>query len=492
LRPIVIYLLTAFYILSTPFGGSCQYTTPGSGLTYTLNDLVGLSSGAVVPEGSGYRVLESIVVAPTDTLRIEGTFDVVLNAAVLLTIEGALITGGSVHMKANPGEFWAGMRFEASGAGQLQGTTMDHGGGLRVLTPHFEMHACTLRYHNTATATGGALSISAGKPRITLCRFVENQSSAIQTPANIPVAPIIEKCHFSQNNTSNANRPQINLGPSGEDTTRISVCVVLGASTSPLTGGIAVASLTGQPCHVVVEHTSSALNRYGLALLGSNIHSRVMYSEFIENNIQNDPMQGGSGLNIFCSGANSHVVLGNKFQFNLWGITLQGNAQLNMGQSDNPNIGPGLNEFFDNENNGIKYALYNNTPNPVWAQENCWDMFGNSTPEEVIFHAFDDAALGEVTYNPYIGGCDINSTNHAGTTPGTTLFPNPTNGTLHIESPGNMSHVDLYDLCGALLHTWPVHHHRCTTSLHHLPPGMYLLRIHSTQGTHTQRIAVQQ
>ncbi len=494
-----ILSLAAFCLaLCTAPALHAQYTTPGLGQAYTLDELVEISAGTVLWESTHFAVNADLTIAETDSLVIEGEIIVHFAEAVLLTIQGTLLTGGGAELTvANCCDtHWGGIRFENTSAGRLHHTTITYGGGIRVLTPNFEAVHCQVSYHNAVTSTGGAIGLSGGKALISNCTFEANAASAISSPANINTAPRIEHCYFSGNNTSNANRPQINLGPSGADTTYIVANWVLGNTTLTQTGGIAVASLVGNPCHVVIDKNIVIYNRYGVAVIGNNIHSRIIANGLNYNNIQADPMLGGSGINLNSSGVNSHTILNNYIEGNLWGITLQGTAQANIGEIDNPEVGPGFNEFLGNQNEGGDFDLYNNTPNTIMAQENCWTPF-HWTPtvedvESVIFHQNDDPTLGEVIFVPFIECGYINNTSNSSVYT-TTAYPNPAQGLVRLKSSFGMQAVALYDMSGRLLHEWTPAGSPEETSLRleGFTPGLYLLQISGAQGTTTTKLMME-
>nr|NQU92045.1 hypothetical protein [Bacteroidota bacterium] len=92
---------------------------------------------------------------------------------------------------------------------------------------------------------------------------------------------------------------------------------------------------------------------------------------------------------------------------NLWGITIQANAQPNLGDISGEPSNPGMNQIYDNGNGGEVYDLYNDTPDPIMAQNNWW---GNMDPDIVemhIYHQVDDPSLGLVDFmplfNPFTG-----------------------------------------------------------------------------------------
>ena len=494
--PTALLLLLAAFINGPIL--HAQYSTPGFGQAFTMEDLVELSDGTVLWESDHFTVNADLSITGADTLLIEGEVEVHFAEAVLLTIEGALLTAGGAKLTtANCCEsHWGGIRFESSSHGRLQNSEITYGGGIRVLTPNFEAVNCHISHHSAVTSTGGAIGLSGGMALISHCTFEGNAASAISSPANINTAPRIEHCHFEGNNTSNANRPQINLGPSGADTTYIVGNWVVGGNPSlDQTGGIAVSSLLGNPCHAVIDKNVVIYNRYGVAVIGNNIHSRITGNGLNYNNIQEDPMLGGSGINLNSTGANSHVILSNNILGNHWGITLQGTAQANIGEIDNPEVGPGLNYINYNQNEGGLFDLYNNTSNTIMAQENCWTPL-NWTPtvedvESVIFHQNDDPELGEVIFIPFIACGYINSTSNTSAY-SSSVYPNPTQGEVSLKSNFRMRSLALHDMSGRMVREWTVEGSPLETTLRldGLTPGLYLLRISGAQGSTSTKLVV--
>ena len=161
----------------------------------------------------------------------------------------------------------------------------------------------------------------------------------------------------------------------------------------------------GGNVNVVIDNNIIRGNRYGITMLGINDSAEITNNIIEDNNIQGDPNLGGSGINLNSSSISEDVIVsGNEIRRNLWGITLQGEATINLGDDAS---NPGNNTFAENGNGGEIYALYNNTANPILAKNNCWIEDQQSTEqqvEDVIFHSVDDSNLGEVTFTPFLCG----------------------------------------------------------------------------------------
>ena len=97
------------------------------------------------------------------------------------------------------------------------------------------------------------------------------------------------------------------------------------------------------------------------------------------------------------------VISGNHIEGSLWGVTIIGCQDVNLGcLNEGENYNPGGNVFKNNGNNGELYDLYNNSTLTVYAQNNTWNVSEQTKEqiESVIFHKHDNASLGEVIFMP--------------------------------------------------------------------------------------------
>lgn len=487
-------LLLVLYCL--PFSLLAQYTTPNTGGNYTLNGLVLNSNNTVTGGPEEFVINDSLIIAPNDTLLI--VFGPVVHIApdVLITVKGTMKVFGDVLFTRldSVSENYKGFRFEPGSAINLEGPTFEYGGGLRVLTDNFQMVDCLVRYQSTGASTGAAVGLSTGKPVISNSTFQENESAAIGSAANSDAAPTIIACNFFGNNTSNVNKPQINLGPSGVDTTVIMNNIILGNPELTRAGGIAISALLGGESHAIISGNQVRNNRYGIAAIGNGITSVIEGNIIEDNNTEGDPMLGGSGININATAENMHIILNNQIRRNLWGITLQGNGIANIGEYGNDAIGAGGNVFSENGNNGQTYALYNNTPNIISAQGNCWleDSLNTTIAdvENVIFDQADDSSLGEVIYDNAV--CGTTGVKELRFSDVANIYPNPSTGDIRIALNTNASKVAILDLGGRMLaQKRPGENLNFSMDLSGLASGIYLVRITGKTFTTTGRIVIQ-
>src|SRR5690606_24441167 len=159
---------------------------------------------------------------------------------------------------------------------------IEYGGGLKVVTPDFEMDNCEVSNNFTGSSTGGAISFSSGSPIVRNSTFKFNENPALSSGANTSVSALIEGNYFEGNNTTNNNRPQINMGPSGEeDSIRIINNTVIGNRDLTMVGGIAAVSLVGVPNKIAIRENIVRDNRYGITSMGNS-------SGFITDNVIED------------------------------------------------------------------------------------------------------------------------------------------------------------------------------------------------------------
>ncbi len=479
---------------------NAQYTTPNTGLTYSLADLVA-SSGGVITATSATNYLQAadFTLAANDTLLIEEDITWAVASSASISIFGSFIASAplqAVITADEPALHHQGIRFEVGSHINLVRVSITDGGGIKCLTNDLMLAYCTITNQAANATTGAALELSDGKVYLHHVTFEDNEMAAISSAANGAAAPQITDCVFLHNGSANTNRPQINLGPSGTDTTLIRDNTVIGNPANTMVGGIAFSSLLGYTGHVIIDSNLVRDNRYGITLTGSNITGRIADNTITDNNTQGNPDLGGSGINLYGGTTNVSVVSGNTITGNLWGVTIQSTATVNLGDTAAANYNPGGNAFANNGNGGVIYALYNNTPNTVPAMNNCWDIdnpsIDSTAAAEVIFDVADIGTLGQVFFMP-LSTCDITTgvDRPTATEPVITVFPNPSNGQVHITSRLPIETVTLFNANGQLVRTQhgPV---QGPWTLGNLGTGLYLLKATTPAGVeYTQRIAVE-
>ncbi|WP_374329331.1 right-handed parallel beta-helix repeat-containing protein [Soonwooa sp.] len=479
------------------FGLNAQFTSPNTGITYNLTSLAQAASGTVTNNGDHFLISQNVTISANDKLIIDENTTVKLSKDVMLFVFGQYQTNATqlIYTTNIAGEAYKGIRFEDTSNVILKNTTIENGGGLRVNTSNFIMDNCIIK--NNHTVSGGAASSAAVQfgsttgISITNSQFLENVGSAIGSGANISVSGIIDNNYFYGNNTSNQNRPQINMGPGGSAGIIITNNQIIGNRNLPMTGGISASALVGGANNVKIENNTIRDNRYGITVAGNSSYGTVAKNIIENNNTQNDPMLGGSGINFIGSGTTvmDVKVSENQLRGNLWGVTLQGTAQANFG-SDLPgkeNIGKNI--FKDNINNGVTYALFNNTPNNLEAKFNCWregDLSIDNMVEDVVTHQIDDTKYGMVNFKPY--DCAVTQAVNDVNKLKLQVYPNPSHGDFSFKSESN-GNIVITDLSGKLIHSAIVIKGENKISLK-AAPGVYILNFNNGTSKASSKIFV--
>ncbi len=399
---VLIFLLTA--------SAFSNYNTPGTGVKWNLDDLVTNSGGLVTFSGGEYFVNDTIRISLNDTLYIYDNAVVKFAAATFLSVRGTLLINPPLNVTftaINTTDGYLGMRIDTSSTSELRKLTFEYAVSLRLNDCSPVIDSCIIRYNNNATSTSfgnGAIALFRASPLITNSLFLENKRAAIQGGANIANAPKIIGNTFLGNDVTNANVPQINLGTTGSDTTKILNNRILRASTN--SGGIGFLPIG--TVNAVITGNLIINNRYGMTFNGgSNINALISYNQIDSNNTQGDPMLGGSGIAFSGGSSTSHqnsIVTGNLIRWNLWGVTIQNGSRPNLGNLFNADTtDDGKNVFLENNNSSTPLIdLYNNSTDTIYAQNNFWGSDDSLFIEMRIFHYPDNNALGPVYYTPYI------------------------------------------------------------------------------------------
>ena len=393
-----IYLIGLIIVLFSSASFS-QYSTPGNYGSYTLDDLVANSGGVVVYDEESYWFTADVTISQTDTLYILDDGKLIIYEDVLWTIKGVLMMippNEFLVYKTVDGGCFRGIRFEDSSASRICNMVCLGGGGIKLVNSDLEFHNCSITHFDQGYCSA-AIDLFQSNPLINECFFEYNAGAAIGSAANGASSPRIIKNHIWYNDDNNENVPQINLGTSnGMDPIVIDSNSI--SSFQEMSGGIAVATLAGGNILAFIRGNTIAMNRYGIAVIGDNIHTIISGNNIIDNTIQGEPMQGGSGINFQGGESNTSIVSDNNIQRNLWGITILMNAKPNLGDAGTES--PGHNRILHNSNNFQDYNLYNNTSGEIMALNNFWGTDNLAEAEETIYHMVDDPSLGEVFFDP--------------------------------------------------------------------------------------------
>jgi parallel beta-helix repeat protein len=485
------FLSTLTLILSFSIA-LAQYTTPGTGVDWTLDDVAASSPATVSVNGTVYTLSANLTVAATDILRINSDITLEIAAGVRVTVLGQgsfFIDADQVLVTAvNQASPYDGFRFEEFALVDIQNTTFQFGGGLQVLTETFTLNNCILQNNVSGVATGATVTLSRGVPIITNNVFLYNANPAISSGANQSVSAYIFNNYIEGNNMTNNNRPQINIGATRvNDTLKIIQNTIVGDRDLEQAGGIAVANLVGGALRVIIEGNVIIDNRYGITVVGSNSYALIKDNIIEDNDTQNNPNLGGSGINLNApTGGMTVDVTGNQIRRNLWGVTIQGAVNANFGDDDD---NPGLNVFSENGNNGEIFALYNNGPNTISAKHNCWVEGGEGTlaeAEDVIFHQVDDPTLGEVIFDPiFCENLSIVEINPDAVV----VYPNPAENQVILKNQQHFETITFFNVSGQKVLTTSLMEGNNTIKFD-LPAGVYFVALEGRGNQTVKKIVV--
>ncbi len=469
-----------------------KFTTPNTGVKWTLSDLND-ANAPVYPKGSGYVIGDDIEVSALDTILLNPNDFVELDSAVSITVFGSFLSLGAEDYEVTITSVdslkpYNGFRFEDGANAVFSNSIVKNGGGLRVIAENLFVFNCQFLNNVRGLGSSAVLDLSYGAPIIQNNKFINNQRPAISSPANRAVAAKILNNYFYGNNQQNDNRPQINMGTTGSDTLIISGNTIIGDRKLERVGGIAVSNLTGNAngINTIIENNTIIDNRYGMTVAGGNAYALIKNNIIEDNDTEGKPLLGGSGISLNSGAPTQDItIIGNEFRRNLWGITIIGQASANLGDDDTP----GNNIFADNGNEGVIYALYNNTANTITAKSNCWIEGNESTLEEagsVIFDVADDENLGEVIYDPILCGETVNTED---VEHNIAIYPNPAYDRIFLSGAQAFKQLGIYTLEGKQLMFTNIDAHTTSIPLN-LNAGMYIIELQSDSNKVSRKLTV--
>ena len=395
------------------------YTTPNTGVNWTLDSLVTYSGGTLTGSFPNYTLNDTLTVAASDRLTIPagsiisvaqgvgkgftvlGTLRAIGTAVDTIVVKGIVATSGSHR----------GFRFEDSSVDtacvisycRIQ-SAVD---AVNCLNAN-PLISNTLFTNNSSTG----VRCFGASPTISRCTFVENFQSGVI--ANVGSSPLIEHNVFARNNSQNTGaRNQIAIGGQGANNPVIRDNEIYNQGYFRA-GGISLVTLSSTDvCNAIVENNYIHDNSFGIVIqglsAGGTLHPIIRYNRIENNRINPDPLVSGSGITVQTGGpTNAPIITGNFLKGNYWGITIVSASGLSS--SPKPVIGDlgnadtsddGWNIFINNNNGGVIYQLYNNGTQNISAQNNYWGSTDSVTVESWITHRPDSAVFGLVSYRPY-------------------------------------------------------------------------------------------
>jgi len=459
MRKKLVYLAFLLFIITSI--SSAEFISPNTGRSWTLDSLVANSGGAVTYSGGIYYFVEdSITLAKSDTLKIFTNVTVKFPSLGYFYVKGTLLINPPDSVKFTAADttlYYKGITLDSSYASSLKKLIFEYANCINILDCNPLIDYCKIRnnlYYGTGSKSG-AISLFRSNAIISNSLITRSVRAAIVGGANIANSPSIINNIFIDNNTSNYNTSQINLGSGAPQTLIIRGNQILRASTN--SGAIAFLPTGGVPS-MIIENNIIKNNRYGIALLAGGINAYINNNIIDSCNIQGSPTLGGSGLNFAGGWTTSSVICTrNTIRWNLWGVTIQNTAKPNLGNltsSDTADVGKNI--IYGNGNTGKIFDLFNNTlmsaNDTIKAENNYWGTTNLDTIESHIFHYTDSTVLGYVDYLPIR---TITSVGNPGVKIDTyeflNLYPNPFNPEVTIKfriKNDGFTRIRIYDLLG--------------------------------------------
>lgn len=461
-----------------------------------------ISTEAITESQTGYyRIHQDLTLSAGDTLFFDAsTLSISVDEGVGLHIQGCIVCEERDNQLVISGEHESEsaslfeIRFENAVHSTINNILFEYAQSITLNESNICFHHCEFRHFDNQV-----IKYMNCNPMIEQCYFHDNQSAAISSGANVTGNPKIINNQFYHNVLSNVNQPQLNLGPgTPNDTIIIEDNHIEGCSS--MSGGIAIANLMNiSETKAIIRHNIVENNRYGYTQQGNNISSLIEDNMFINNDLETNPMNGGSGISIYgndttCAAKIRH----NLITGNLWGITAIYYHHIDMGTSSDY----GYNCLYNNGNNGETYALYNNASPPITAVGNYWGDDSESFAENVIFHQTDQANLGVVAYLPvatahmeqlpcYEADSIQNINNEIIDKYQLSIFPNPCNNFCQITSSQPIVMLRLFNLLGQCLTTQTGSFQTTLFfSVENISSGLYLLEIQTDKSIFTKKLQV--
>ncbi len=469
--------LMALSLSLTATGANDVYKTPDNGKVYTLADLAQISEAGVTKESDNtYHLVKDIEIAENDGFRFDNNTTIRMGAAVLVRVygqaeftvtdtatvcpdgEGIKPKGFHLYNMKPSARTIQHIRFEGASLslGNEQGTVVEN---------------CTFIESNGELAKYAIVfSAASVNNAVRNCHFIRTWFSAIGNGSNVAAGMVIEDNLMEDCSTQGRNYPYLNICPSGNNGgTIIRRNRIVGAG-GVMAGAISFSNMltmTGAN-EALIEDNEMSDCRYGINAYGYQ-NTRIIGNKIVNCHYETNANNGGSGITVYSTATTQYpakvYIQRNYINGNLWGVTVIGGSQVNMGHTDvadtDPDYNPGLNILKNNGNCGkapagsttafdpsIPYDLYNNTQSTIYAQGNVWGGNDQSAAEieKRIYHKNDDASLGEVIFMP------------AGDTSGITLASDDSiaininaDGSFKVEGVAASTPIIVYDVTGAML-----------------------------------------
>ena len=392
-----------------------QYTTPNTGVNWSLDDLVTNSGGVVTGSFPNYAISAKVTIAANDRVYINpGT---------------TVLFSGSTSGFDIGGKFWAvGTASDSIIFSSLSQDSSGSYNGLYFMDSSVDT-ACMVSYARIEYASYSFRCLGASPTLTNSYIWKSRRGPYLQSGSNPTIthnriervfeygiyvttgsSPLIEWNELINNNSQNTSpKNQITVGTQNNNSPTIRHNIIRGGMFIKA-GGISISTLIGgSSSSSEIAFNEIYNNSFGITMTGAYpitcyVHDNIIYN----NNINPDVMAAGSGINVYGTAVVTPIISRNKIYGNWWGVTIQ--VGVSGQPAANPKLGnienadttdDGQNIIFDNIQGTNVYDLYNNTPDPIYAQNNDWGVYDSVSIEEHIVHFVDDSTLGLVKFMPF-------------------------------------------------------------------------------------------
>lgn len=435
-------------LLSVPSAADAGYSTPNTGVRWTFDSLVVHSGGTVTGSFPEYLVSDTVFVSANDVLEVTKGSVIKIAYRKGITVRGGFLALGTFTDRilfTKSDSTWQELRFEDSAVDSLcrmSYITVEYA----RLGLNFVSASPTLEY-STVRNTGLISGTLAGSGNYAIQCFNSNaviihdsiyNNAQYGININSGSSPTIEQCRIFNNNLQGTGfKNQISIGTQGINSPVIRKNYIYHTTPNIKVGGISISAFfTGSGSDAVIEDNFIYKNAYGIAVAsqGATTLNVVIRRNVIHDNTYSDVNAAGSGINFnsLSPSVQKTVVAENMIHGNSWGVTILGNAQPNLGDLTNADsTDDGGNRIYNNGNRDTLFALYNNSPMRIMAQNNYWGTGHPDSVAMVIVDSSDISSLGKVWYTPFWTDPHVYSVNEEEPVPALfTLgqnYPNPFN-----------------------------------------------------------------
>jgi len=487
-------ILTAVLVVLAGMQASAQVSSPGTGINWNFDSLANHFPTAVTRQSATeYRVSSLINISPADTFMENRAVTVRFDSAATMSFRKCVVrmatSGGTGNLitltSSDTAKKFLRVRLDSVQA-NFGSTRITYGKGMSLIYSTATFADCTFSNNKTtAPDPSGALSLLGSYGRVENSVFRDNSRSGITIGATGLSGLHVDGSLFIHNNTENGNYPQINIGTANDSGIVIRNCNIQGRY--PRAGAIGFLNVTSSNYKILIADNIIYGNRYGVAVTGRGV-SGIIANNIIDSNcIENNPMLGGSGLNFQGDSSQHIIVTGNTIRRNLWGVTIQISSatarspQVSFGRINPVQVADtGRNTFLNNGNNNEVFAIYNNSPDTIWAQNNTWDDTTYAGIENTVYHRADTSSLGWVIFTPryIIPAQPPQNVITISGNDGASVWPNPVSngGTLYVKTAKDLDSWQLISITGQRLNSaMNVGRKEASIAINNLPAANYYL-----------------